>query len=185
MPKVHKRVARKDYPAFGIVKGQEHYHWVIKTGPRSSREYRQLTPPRRSQLTSSEYFSRLWDLFDNFQGNTPDDIKQLAEDLRELGQEQQEKFDNMPDGLQQGDVGQMLEERASNCESSADEIDNIAEELEQAQNDYEEALKEYETEKAEFEALSEAEQEGAIEPEEPEAVDVDSFIDRISENEPC
>ena len=63
---------------------------------------------------------------------SPEDFRGVAEALRELGSEQQEKYDNMPEGLQQGDTGQMLEERASNCESWADEIEQRADELESA-----------------------------------------------------
>ena len=63
---------------------------------------------------------------------SPEDFRGVAEALRELGSEQQEKYDNMPGGLQQRDNGQMLEERASNCESWADEIEQRADELESA-----------------------------------------------------
>lgn len=47
------------------------------------------------------------------------DLESLAEQVREFGEEQQGKFDNMPEGLQQGDTGQLLEERASNMEQAA------------------------------------------------------------------
>jgi len=55
VPKVHKVKARKDYPQFGIKKGDEHYTWSVMYGPRNSRTFRQLTPPKPSQLTSSEF----------------------------------------------------------------------------------------------------------------------------------
>lgn len=87
MPKVTKPKARKDYPQFGIVKGQVHYHWILKTGPWSSREYRQATPPNRSQLTTSDYYQQVYSLFDYFAGDLAEDIRSLGEAVRELGQE--------------------------------------------------------------------------------------------------
>jgi hypothetical protein len=46
------------------------------------------------------------------------DLESVLEEFRdrcqEIGDQVQEKFDNMPEGLQQGDVGQTLEERAQN-----------------------------------------------------------------------
>jgi len=44
----------------------------------------------------------------------------LAGELRELADAEQEKFDNMPEGLQGGDRGQAMEEAAGNLSSAAD-----------------------------------------------------------------
>lgn len=46
-----------------------------------------------------------------------------AEQAREIGQMQQDKLDNMPDGLRDGDTGAFLQERADACEAWADEIE--------------------------------------------------------------
>lgn len=126
MAKVEHRKARKDYPGAGISKGDMYYFAQIKTGPRSSRTIRQKDPIKRSQLTTSEYLSTLYGLCEQTDDtNDLEDFRTIAEDLRELGQEQRDKFDNMPEGLQQGDTGQMLEERAEACESAADEIETL------------------------------------------------------------
>lgn len=134
MPKVKQVVARKDYPDFGIVKGQKHYNWVLKTGPRSSRTFRQVDPPRPSQLTTSEFLGTMGDIeieIDNlvWDDGLPDVLRDIAERVREAGENARERFDNMPDGLQQGDTGQMLEERADGAESWADELEQIADAL--------------------------------------------------------
>lgn len=126
--------AAKDYPQFGIVKGQQHYYWKLMTGPRSSRTFRQVDPPRPSQLTSSAFLGAMGDLEVEMSGFTHDDglpetLDNYAESIRSLGQEEQDKFDNMPEGFQQGETGQLLEERANNCEAWADEIDTAAGEL--------------------------------------------------------
>jgi hypothetical protein len=137
MARVHHRKARKDYPEKGIKKGDMYYFAQIKTGPRSSRTIRQLEPIKQSQLTSSDFLSQLYGIEEGFDEIVHDEsaveaLNDAATTLRDLGQEQQDKFDNMPDGLQQGDTGQMLEERANNCEQWADEIEQIASNLESA-----------------------------------------------------
>lgn len=48
----------------------------------------------------------------------------IAEVAREVGQEYQEAFDNMPEGLNQGSTGQALEEVARELETWADEIES-------------------------------------------------------------
>lgn len=135
MARLHYRKARKDYPAYGIKRGDMYYFAQIKTGPRSSRTIRSLTKPIPSQLTSSEWAGWLGDMQEiTFPGiEDVDGLKQIAEEIREFGQEKQAKLDNMPEGLQQGDTGQLLEERAAGCEEWADAIES-------AVNDYESRL---------------------------------------------
>lgn len=126
MPKVHHVKARKDYPEHGIQKGDMHYTWSLKTGPRSSRTYRQIAKPRPSQLTTSEFLASLYDWQDSLEA-APDmeSISGLAEEIRSIGETEREKFDNMPENFQQGDTGQMLEQRADACEAAADELEEI------------------------------------------------------------
>lgn len=140
MPRVKQVVARKDYPHFGISKGQKHYHWKLMTSARSSREFRQVEPPRPSQLTTSEFLGTIGDIELEFaelvhDENLPDALREIAERVRAAGEEVRERFENMPEGLQQGDTGQMLEERADNAESWADEIEQAADTLAEALDD--------------------------------------------------
>jgi hypothetical protein len=48
----------------------------------------------------------------------------IGEVAREVGSEYQDAFDNMPEGLNQGETGQALEEVAQELESWADEIES-------------------------------------------------------------
>lgn len=126
MPRVHKRVAAKDYPDHGIVKGDTYYYTKMKTGPRSSRVMRSKTPFRRSQLTGSEYLGTLYEIEDDkAKIDTLDDASDIIERYRALAEETQEKLDNMPQGLQEGDTGQMLQERIDACENAASEIEDL------------------------------------------------------------
>jgi len=60
---------------------------------------------------------------------TVDDLKQEVDDaasqIRELGEEQEGKLDNMPDGLREGPTGEMLQNRYDECERMADELEGI------------------------------------------------------------
>jgi hypothetical protein len=126
MPKVYHVKARKDYPNFGIKKGDQHYTWTLKTGPRTSREFRQIAPPRRSQLTTSEFLSTVYDLEDRLASvDNEDDARSLVDELNQLADEQDDKLSNMPEGLQQGPTGQQLESRAEGCREAANEIEAI------------------------------------------------------------
>jgi hypothetical protein len=48
----------------------------------------------------------------------------IADSIRELAEEKQGSLDNMPEGLQQGDTGQMLQEAVENLESWAEEVES-------------------------------------------------------------
>lgn len=165
MARVHHRKAAKDYPAQGIAKGDMYYYAKIKTGPRSSRELRSKTPFKRSQLTVSEFKATLFDIEDDLAAITSiDDIPDIAERLRSLAQDQEERLENMPEGLREGDTGQMLTERKDACETAADELDDIHSRGDDARGSFS-------TEHDEWEAT--AEEDRGEEPEDPE----DDFLD--------
>lgn len=124
MPRVAKRTAAKAYPADGIAKGDVYYHWKIKMAY-GGLVRRSKTYPRRSQLTLSDFLGQAYDLDDAVSAaESPDDLDSLADDVRALGEEQADKLSNMPDGLQSGSTGELLQERADQCEEWATEIDN-------------------------------------------------------------
>jgi hypothetical protein len=193
MARVQLRKAAKAYPAQGIEKGDQYYFAQIKTGPRSSRIIRSKSPIPRSQLTTSDFLSQLYSIEDNsFVGiDGPDGLREVAETIRELGQEQQEKYDNMSDGLQQGDTGVMIEERANGMESWADNIDSAADELETELTEFDEQIETARSEKAEYDnAMAEYDEDDpdSVEPDEPaydlpDGVSIDEIDDeeRIAE----
>mgnify|MGYP005841308009 CR=1 FL=1 len=55
-------------------------------------------------------------------------IKDAAEAVREQGEECGSKKDSMPDSLQEGPSGELLQERIEACESAAQELEDLAEE---------------------------------------------------------
>src|SRR5688500_15891789 len=125
MPRVYTQVARKDYPQQGIKKGETYYKWSIKTGPISGRTYKSKTYPKPLQLTGSEFMSTLYSIEEDLGGLSVDSegtyaekiegvkdyIDEIIGQLEDLRSETQGKLDNMPEGLQQGGTGELLQER--------------------------------------------------------------------------
>lgn len=140
MPRVHfVKKARKDNPA--VKKGESYYHWQRY---RSKKQY-SVTPPKRSQLTSSGKLATIYDAEDNV-GNFGIDssdrdcllmslqnfegaVREAGESFREVSEEYNESADNLEEyfsGSQQIDD---IREKAEACETAADDADTLADEL--------------------------------------------------------
>lgn len=127
MPRVHfVQKARKDNSV--VKKGESYYHWKFRHGPKKYSRNR----PKPSQLTQSEFLSTVYDLNDRIEELEASDIddlqsqvSEISDEFRTLGYDQQEKVYNMPEGLQQGDTGQLLERRAEECADVADQLEGL------------------------------------------------------------
>jgi len=129
MPKVtHVKAARKDNPV--CKKGESYYWWKFPYGPKLCSS----TYPKRSQLTQSDFFSQMYNIEDEViaRFNEAGDVEELrgmvedaVEQIGELGEECCEKLDNMPESLQDGPTGELLQSRSDECESMADELERI------------------------------------------------------------
>lgn len=118
--------------------GDPYVWWKFLRWPRSVRCAKPECSPKPSDLTRSEFYSTLYDLGDRLQSALDDfrkegdgsslssELNDIASELRTLGEECQEKYDNMPEGLQQGDTGQLLQTRAEECDSKANELESAA-----------------------------------------------------------
>lgn len=143
MPKVYHVRAGKDYPALGIARGDMHYLWSFyRQKPRRSK-----TQPTRSMLTQNDLLLAVYGVFDGDVPAESSDVQNAIDELESAAQEARDKFENLPEGFQQGDAGQRLE-------SSADAIDTAIQSLETLRSDMEEA-------EGALEGLSEAAQEAA------------------------
>jgi hypothetical protein len=114
-----------------VKKGETYYSWGMMVGGRGIQR-KSKTPPTRSQLTNSEFLGRIYDLEDNVDWSNvecPEDLQsrrdELVSELQALGEEQSDKLSNMPDGLQQSQTGELLEQRAEACENIASEFENV------------------------------------------------------------
>ena len=131
MARPEQRKARKDYPREGIKAGDTYWYVKLKM-QRGGRVMRSLTPFKPSQLTQSAFKSAWLSAQEEWEASDKDAdaIRAAAEAISEAGQEAQSSFDNMPEGLQQGDTGQTLENRASTAEDIAGQLESLADELE-------------------------------------------------------
>lgn len=127
-----------------IKTGDGYKWWKFRYSGRFVRCLEVKCHPKPSQLISNPFQSALAaiseslsEAFGQARSQTDPTIaieaaRGAAEDLRSLGEEQSEKFYNMPDGLQQGDTGQLLENRASECEDKACTLESYADDAESA-----------------------------------------------------
>lgn len=129
----HVKKSRKAYPDDGIGKGEPYYWWQFAYGTKQ----RSKTKPARSRLTRSEFYAQMYDLEDSLDGLHGDDpeqaaqvLRDMAEAVRELGDEQEEKVDNMPESLQESETADLLRERQEACETISGELDAAADRFE-------------------------------------------------------
>jgi len=130
MPRVHMvKKARKDNPA--VKKGEPYYYWTF--GKRYSATY-----PRPSQLTQSEFLSQIYSFAEECEDFKVDDsdpvaameelqsfAESMADQIEELGEEQQSKKDDLPENFQEGPTGQLFESRYDACEEMASTLRDI------------------------------------------------------------
>lgn len=130
MPQVHfVKKAQKDYPEADIKKGDSYYWWKFKFGGK----HKSKTHPKASQLTQSEFLSAIYDLEDRIRSLSSDmdiedieaEVTEIIDEIRTLGEEQEEKRNNMPESLQDGEIGELLQSRADACEEWASELENV------------------------------------------------------------
>lgn len=122
----HVKKARKAVPHAGIEPGDSYYWWAFFRMPK---QYSKTRPPS-SALIRSPFLRSIAEIEEDFDTFNPgdDDLEERrdhnVEAVRELGQEAYEAFENMPESLQQGDTGILLEQRHEQCEEWAEEMEN-------------------------------------------------------------
>ena len=157
MAKIDKPVARKEYKCSKC--GE-----VIKKGD----QYWKGIPFRRSPIirclkcgiyrwecSSSEYNQNVGRVCDCWQEDYElgeDTAQEIADELSNIQDECQDSLDNMPESLQEGDTGQLLQERIDALSDVISELEGINYDSikEDAENDfdseYEEGTPEYQNE---------------------------------------
>jgi uncharacterized phage infection (PIP) family protein YhgE len=134
MARVHEvKSAAKDYPEEHIKKGEPYYWWAFRFGGK----HRSKTPPKPQQLTQSEFAKRTMAASETLGTLSADGIPAAIEtlagvisDLEELKTENEDKLNNMPEGLQEGEVGQLIQERVDTLENATSELEDAKGELE-------------------------------------------------------
>jgi hypothetical protein len=111
-----------------IAKGAAYLWWKFMRGAKYVRC--ENCRPSRSDLTRSDYYSTVYAIQDAaIEGDSPEDLESardsIVSDLENLRDETQGKLDNMPQGLQDGDTGQLLSSRVESLESVIDELNGL------------------------------------------------------------
>ena len=109
-----------------------HYVWSMKR-QRGGVTKRAATMPRASALTESPYQSAAHELNERIEDiddsidivGLQSAVEELVTDAEALRDEQQERLDNMPEGLQQGSTGQLLQDRVEQLDAFIDELQAI------------------------------------------------------------
>lgn len=133
MPKVHSvKAARKDVPNSDIKKGESYFWWAFMVGGRGGPKRVSRTYPRPSQLTQSEYLSTCYAAQESVEDANVADIDGLIatieaarDDISNQADECDSKYNNMPENLQQGDTGQLLESRRDAAQVMVDVLDDV------------------------------------------------------------
>lgn len=133
MPRVHHvEHAAKDHPEIGVKKGEPYYWWKFKNRVGNGTTVKSKTPPKGSQLTRSAFASSWRSIEEQLEAlpldeNLHEAIQGIAGDLRSLADETQSSLDNMPEGLQQGSTGELLQSRIEAANGWADELEALDE----------------------------------------------------------
>lgn len=126
-----------------IEKGQPYRWWKFMRGGKFIRCNSAKCLPRPSDLTRSDFWKAIYsiqeeELFTNSE-EFESDRDTAVSDLQNIRDETQEKLDNMPQGLQEGDTGQLLQERIDALESAIETLEGtdleIADDLDDSQRE--------------------------------------------------
>lgn len=186
MPRVYKQVARKDYPAFNIKKGDEYYSWAFRFGG----ERKSLTPSKRSQLTQSEFLQWYYDFVDGLELTNPDsiedDVQSMISDIEEQVSELESRLENIPDQLREGPAATMIQERIDGLQSWADDLGSVDFSDLQAALDGDEDEEEQEAEEEKSEEKTEEGAETGVEETREEKIEaaMESLRDAIMGSDP-
>lgn len=122
--------ARKSYPDHGIKKGESYYWWKFRYGGKRFSK----TPPKPSQLINSPFLSEVASIEEELGELNPDDMN--ADDVRDaienakgwledLQSETEDKLNNMPESLQQGPTGELLQGRVDSLGDMISELEGV------------------------------------------------------------
>lgn len=131
-----------------IVKGERYYQWAIKAqrGGTVYRQHESHGRPKQSQLTHSK-MSDVYAAIESAEeaiassgccSDVAEALRGAASDIESVRDDYQSSLDNMPEGLQQGDTGQQIEERVSNLDDFVQALNDAADECESMEEEPEE-----------------------------------------------
>ena len=118
------KAARKANPVAEV--GESYFWWKFRFGGK----HYSKTQPKPSQLTGSEFLSAVYAFGEDLEAmewseDLEADVQSIAAELTDLASEQYDKLSNMPDGLQEGPTGELLQGRNDMVEEWANNLESI------------------------------------------------------------
>lgn len=112
-------------------KGETYYSWSFRYGG----THRSKTRPKASQLTQSDFLSRIYSITENQPDFDSKEeltcwIDETISELEELRDECEEKRENMPYQLQDSGTGETLQNRYDSVQEWIDELESLKERCE-------------------------------------------------------
>ena len=137
MTKAHfVKKARKDVND-EIKKGDSYWWWTFRCGGKYIK-YVSKTPPKRQQLTQSEFTKNVYGIEDDLDSiKSADDIESGIESavcaIEDLVSECQDRLDSMPEQLQESSSsGQLLQERIDSLQDWMDTLQSVDTEIDES-----------------------------------------------------
>lgn len=138
--------ARKDYKCSlsgrTITAGELYWKIRFNFGPVKVRAYEH--PFRRSETTMSDYLSAVYEIVDgsdniaaSYRGELETVIEVNVLQIQDLLYEAVSRFGNMPEGLQKGPVGKLLQKRIGKLKTAIRYLEDIDLDSEPKRNDFE------------------------------------------------
>ncbi len=128
LSKIDRNQPQDDNDEILINVGESYYTWCFYGGqPIYSK-----TQPRQSQLTNNQFKQELYTIQESVEDFSPEDtddvsvfVEELISNLENLRDTCQESLDNIPEQLQEGNSGQILQERIENLDDVISNLENI------------------------------------------------------------
>ena len=134
-------------------------YWKLEIRYQSTKIRAYEYPFSRSDTTTSDYLSTLWDIIDTFDERIarftlPSDFESIRDDLvselEDLRDETQDRLDNMPENLQYSPTGELLQERIDALDNAISDLENVDDFDDANVEDFEEDREDYDSDE-EFE----------------------------------
>ena len=138
-------------------------YWKLEIRYQSTKIRAYEYPFSRSDTTTSDYLSTLWDMIDTFDrritGCTiPSEFESIRDDLvselEDLRDETQDRLDNMPESLQYSPTGELLQERIDRLEDAISDLEDIDDFEDADPEDFEDDRDDYDSDEEFQDALN-------------------------------
>lgn len=130
----HVKKARKDFPEWGIRRGQPYWWWR----PRNVGTVKSPRPPNRADLTGSDKLARLYEAEDSLPvlidtdidlHETPGRLLSIAVIIGQVADEYETSANNLPESLQYSDFADGMRNRVDGIRKVKGDVESAAKQI--------------------------------------------------------